>query len=456
MVSNADTYWHLRTGGDILRTGAVPQTESWSFTATGQPWRNHEWGWEPLTYGCYRLGGMPLLTIFGAAFVVAAMACLFRLVRGATGTRFMLLLGALAMSLPAWCVRPHLFTLFAVPFMLTLLARDRTWALPPLFLVWANLHGGVALAGVLLGAATVVALLRWWLVGAVADRRRAIALAIALPVSGAACLATPMGTGVFHFLGDSMTRIHAVGIGEWQRTTPTDLYGALFWLIAVAFVVLLVARRRALRDGPAASWADWVTVACALVMLPLAIGALRNVPLFVWLAAAAASRLVGPTVRRAPERASELPHATDKPMLNLALLAGGAIMAVAAVGWCYAQRLPLLGWQPIDPRALAAVRACEGPLYNQYDEGGYLVWFVPERPVFIDNRQDPYPVAHMRAQLDVQWGAAPYRPLFERWAIRCAFLPLTSRTVADLNRDGWVTRFRDATYTVLSAPPAAR
>jgi hypothetical protein len=30
---------------------------------------------------------------------------------------------------------------------------------------------------------------------------------------------------------------------------------------------------------------------------------------------------------------------------------------------------------------------------------------------------------------------------------------MTSRTVADLDRDGWVTRFRDGKYTVLSAPP---
>ena len=98
------------------------------------------------------------------------------------------------------------------------------------------------------------------------------------------------------------------------------------------------------------------------------------------------------------------------------------------------------------------MRACDGPLYNQYDEGGYLIWFVPEKPVFVDNRQDPYPLAHLRAQLDVQWGSAPYRPLFERWGIRCAFLPAASSTAAALTGDGWVTRYRDDRYVVLATP----
>src|SRR6185436_5252215 len=63
--------------------------------------------------------------------------------------------------------------------------------------------------------------------------------------SGAACLATPQGTHIFHFLSDSMTRVHAVGINEWQRTKPGDFYGGMFWIFALAFVVVVIARRRA-------------------------------------------------------------------------------------------------------------------------------------------------------------------------------------------------------------------
>jgi hypothetical protein len=456
MPASADTYWHLRTGADILRTGAVPRVESYSFTALGSPWRNHEWLWEPLSYACYRLGGMPLLTVFGAAFVIAALALIFRLMKGPAPTRFLLLLVGLPLSIPLWGLRPHLFTLAALPLLLALLARGRLWPIPPLFVLWANMHGGVALGGLLLGVATALALVRWRIRGAPEDRRRALALGVVLPLSAAACLATPLGAGIFHFLSDSMARIRAVGIGEWQPTVPVEPYGVIFWVVALAFVALAVVRRRALGDGGHASgWGDWVIVAAPLALLPLAIVAVRNAGLFALLALPAASRLLGPeaTLRLPWRRGAAPPSGTaDRPRANLALLAGLSLAALAFVAWSYRTAAPTLGWRPIDERALAAVRACDGPLYNQYDEGGYLIWFLPERPVFVDNRQDPYPVEHIRAQLDVQWEAAPYRPLFERWGIRCAFLPVVSSTVGALDRDGWRTRYRDDRYVVLAAP----
>ena len=456
MPSAADTYWHLRVGGDVFRTGAVPRVESYSFTAFGQPWREHEWLWDPFSYGLYWLGGMPLLTACCAALAIAAIALVYRLMIGPAWTRLLLLMIGLLLVVPLWSVRPHLFTLLAIPLLITVLARERFWPIPLLFALWANMHGAVALGGVVLCAATATAFLRWWIRRAPEDRRRALGLALVLPLSGAASLATPQGTGIFSFLSDSMTRIRAVGINEWQRA-GLDIYGVMFWTVALAFIAVIIVRRRALRrGGHASSWADWVIAGGALALMPLAASAVRNVGLFALLAVPAASRLLGPDAHvRLPWRktAAARPDA-DKPMLNLALLAACALAALAFVGWSYARRASYLVWRPIDERALAALRACDGPLYNQYDDGGYLIWFVPEKPVFVDNRQDPYSIEHMRAQLDVQWGAAPYRPLFDRWGIRCAFLPTKSKeTISALDRDRWITRFRDDRFTVLEAPP---
>ena len=81
------------------------------------------------------------------------------------------------------------------------------------------------------------------------------------------------------------------------------------------------------------------------------------------------------------------------------------------------------------------MRSCDGPLYNHYDEGGYLIWFTPTKPVFVDNRQDPFPLQHIVDALAVERGKAPYRPLFDRWGIRCVFLSVGSPTLAALDRD---------------------
>ena len=98
------------------------------------------------------------------------------------------------------------------------------------------------------------------------------------------------------------------------------------------------------------------------------------------------------------------------------------------------------------------MRGCQGPLYNDYDSGGDLIWFLPERPVFVDNRQDPYPLPFLLEHIAVERGQKPYRPLFDRWGIRCAFLPADGRTTKRLVADGWTQRFRDKRWAVLAAP----
>jgi hypothetical protein len=454
MPTQSDTFWHLRTGADIVHSWQVPRADPYSFTASGWPWRNHEWLWQPLSYVCYRAGGMPLLVGCAALFVVAAMAVSYRLSVGPVMTRALLLAASLPLSMTVWAVRPHLVTLLAVPLLVSLLARERRWPIPLLFVVWANAHGGVALGGILLVVATGVAFARWRIRRAPEDRRRALALAVVLPLSGLACLVTPLGTGMLHFLSDSMARIGAVGISEWQPASPTAPFAVVFWIIALAFVVLVIKRRRALRgEGHASSWADWVTVGGALALMPLAFAAMRNVAPFLLLAVPAASRLLGPHagLRLASRRPSAAAGGGEHPLINLGLLVAVAAAALALVVADYRRKPP--DWMPIDGRALAAIRGCDGPLYNHYDEGGYLIWAVPDKPVFIDSRQDPYPLPHLLEALAVERGQAPYRPLFERWGIRCVFLANASPTVEALRRDGWVTRYRDDQWTVFSAAP---
>src|SRR4029078_1404362 len=99
---------------------------------------------------------------------------------------------------------------------------------------------------------TATAFLRWRLHGTPEDRRRALALAVVLPLSALACLVTPLGTGIFEFLSDSMRRIRAVHIEEWRSAFSIEQLAISFWIVAAAFVFLVIKRRRALRDGLAA------------------------------------------------------------------------------------------------------------------------------------------------------------------------------------------------------------
>ena len=114
-----------------------------------------------------------------------------------------------------------------------------------------------------------------------------------------------------------------------------------------------------------------------------------------------------------------------------------------------------LGWRPIPSAAAAAVSACPGPLYNRYNEGGYLIWFTPRVPVFVDSRQDPYPAGLLSADAKAE-RTGDYRALFAQYGIGCAALPPTSPVAARLGADGWGDMYRDETWVVLRAPGAAR
>jgi hypothetical protein len=445
MPAHSDTYWHLRAGEDIWRTLHVPSVDSYSYTAAGRVWPDHEWLWQALSYGLYRMGGMRLLVAGGAVVVMGAVTILYRLMVGAGSTRLLIMVLALPLASCLWVLRPQIVTLLMMSVMLWCLAHERYAILPALFTVWANAHGAVAMGGLVLGVVTLLAIARARH-GDAADRRRVRPLLIVTPVCGLATALTPLGPGLWRFIGQSMALSQHNGVAEWQPVRPADVYGIAFWALAAAFVALVIWRRARLRGG---SWGDAVLLTAALVILPLAFRAIRNTPMFLMVAMPAASRLLGPDFRIG--RAAAPPDSVEHPRLNLALLLGFSLLEAAGVAWAWHTSYSSLGWRPISPGAIAAVRACPDQLYNRYYDGGFLIWFAPERRVFIDNRQDPYPLSFTQAATEID-GGAPYRPTFARYGIRCAFLPAESKMLGRLSADRWRTRFHDDKWAVLTAP----
>jgi hypothetical protein len=443
MPAQADTYWHLRAGQDLWRTHHVPFVETYSFTAAGAFWPNHEWLWQAFSYALYRLGGMPLLTGVGAGIVTGALILAYRLMVGPATTRFGLMVLGVPLAACVWALRPQIVSLACVSTLVTLLARERYRPLPLLFVVWANVHGAVALGVAVLGATALAAVVRAR-TGDVLDKKRAWTLALLTPVCAAATALTPMGTRLWTFIGESMSRSHQTLIIEWMPAYPTGPVEIGFWVLAIAFVVLLARRWRRLEH-----WTDVAIVVAAVVMLPLAVRAVRNVPVFLLLATPAASRLLGPGFQL---RRSATPS-EDHPALNLALLGGLGLAGLGIIAFAWATSLPKLGWRPLSGGAIAAVRACPGPLYNRYGDGGFVIWFVPETPVFLDSRQDPYPLRFvLDAVADDARGA--YEATFARHGIRCALLPPGWPTSERLLRAGWRPSYADDAWLVL-VPPGA-
>src|SRR3954447_13890795 len=156
-----DFWWHMATGRAIVAQGAIPTVDSFSYTQLGQPFYNQGWLAQLLMYGIYQLGGIPLTYIFQALVIALAYGLLLRLCLLRTNqvqlSVGLLLLTTLPLSFDNWLVRPqsYAFPLFAA--FLTILTeyrlggKNRLWLLPPLMVLWVNIHGSFVLGGVLIG-----------------------------------------------------------------------------------------------------------------------------------------------------------------------------------------------------------------------------------------------------------------------------------------------------------------
>jgi hypothetical protein len=449
--AQADTFWALRAGEDIWRTGRVSLVDAYSHTAAGRPWPDHEWLWQTGLFLSHRLGGFPLATLGAAAFITGAHALAYRMMHGGPRLRGAILVAGAVVGANAWALRPQVASLFLLVLLLWLLVREREALIPPLFALWANLHGGVVLGGVLLAAITAAA----W----VWNRRRFRRLLVVTILSGGATALTPLGTGLWTFVLGWAKAAGKTGVSEWRFTAPVDAEGILFWLLALGFCALTVRtwRRRDPADAPpssaassSTSWPDRLLVIAALVALPFAVSSIRNVASFVLIAMPAATRLIAAAWPRLA--APPAPSRSESPRLNLGILVVATLAAIASVGVAWSRPLPMLGWRPMSAGARTAIAACPDPLYNGYNQGGYLIWSVKGKPVFIDGRHDCYSPEFLIEDRLVETGEADFQPLFEHHEIRCAALAADSSLAVRLEAAGWRRSFADAQWIVLLSP----
>src|SRR4051794_40877487 len=157
-----DLFWLLAAGRHVDVHGVTP-TAPFLTIAHGGHWYNQQWLSEWLIFRLQQLGGLQLVSfayalLLAGALVPLAWACRRR---------------KLARTLVAWvlfsgaavCVlqpRAAGFSLLAFALALAIVqgAQRRRWlllALPPLFALWANLHGAFAAGLLLLGLLAVAA-----------------------------------------------------------------------------------------------------------------------------------------------------------------------------------------------------------------------------------------------------------------------------------------------------------
>jgi len=417
-TTDIDLWGHVLFGEEFLQTGHLARTDPYSWTASGQPWINHEIIAEIALALAHRaLGGTGLLLLkmavglltFGIALTIARkqMSPGARLVAWAFGA-----LAVVEISY-GFAPRPQIFTALALAAELWILAeihrRHWRWAfvLPPLFAVWINTHGGVLAGIVLLFVATIATTaqnLRSRITPGFLHSRIAapvpstviILLAFFSVVSSAALLVNPYGFGLIRWLAGSVLWLRPQ-IGEWNPVQFNGDHAAFFLCVAIAVAGFLFSRR------PIALWEPAVTVALCF----MAFRSARHTPLFCIAALAFVPPHLADVLERFKNSFARLRSLFRKASVqkfSAALLAIVSLGIIFAAGTLHKER----AWTMEVPRKEYPVAALEfikqhglhGNLLVFFDWGEECIWELPDSRVSIDGRLD---TCYPREVFDAQW-----------------------------------------------------
>ena len=430
-----DWWWHLRVGQDIWQSRALPAVDTYSYTRTGQPFVVHEWLFELLTYLGYRAFTYRGLIAGMAAIVMATYLLHYLLLRALGVGRVLagaLLTVTLVLSFMTITLRPHIFSTLFLSIELWCLYlyraghRRAVWVLPPLLLLWVNLHGAW-----IMGLGTLVLFIVGEWLNARARGEAAILrpALLALGASLVATLVNPTGPSLLlyplTFIGGGSATMRY--IQEWQPPNFRDTMGLTFGLCVLLLAVLGLRRPRF--DYTLALWAGAFSY--------LGFSAVRHIPLFALVVIPIIAQQL-PTRWRGPEWPARENLGTG--IINWILLGVVVVtMGVVVLGNPRAQlgRTPNAEGYPTV--AFEYLRTHPGGnLLNQDAFGGYLIANLPGRPVFIDTRVDFYGRDFLEQYIAVTKMQAGWRETLTRYDISLILLPPDAPLVVLLRDDpGW-------------------
>ncbi len=406
-ATDPNYWWHARTGQLISETGQLPTTDIYSFASADRPWVTHEWLTELLLYQIeHRAGYVANVALFAALGMITALLIYLHARRRGIG-RFgatIAMLWGFAILLPLANVRPQMVTVCATALCVLLLVAYRQgmrgvlWALPPLFALWVNLHGGYVIGLALLALTLGGEALERALIPSQTRRAWLRALAPLAAATALAVLATLLNP---HGLEALRYPLSYVGTGnvsqryvaEWQSPNFHDAVYLPFASALLLGIVVGVGRR-------AIGWPERLWV-CGFALLGLQ--SIRHLPLFAVIATPILVGEFAALSRDWPGQTWWRPRWLIVRQIGLIALAVGALGLVLTLGSSPATRAQLqLGHAPsatsYPSGALAYLRtheadpALRGRLFNEYRWAGYLIYSLyPEHQVFISAQAtDPY------------------------------------------------------------------
>jgi hypothetical protein len=396
-VVSPDLPWHLKTGEHILRTHSIPKTDVFSYAQDeipfiGQFILSQYWLSQIVLYRIYDWSGPGGLVVTRALLVTGIAFLLWTMIRKRGLFFSLFVVGAYTayMLQPYIGARPALFTLFLCTLLFKLLleyctTRRRAWLypLPPLMILWANLHGGFIFGNLIIGIVIFSAAVNTWARGMFLDFSFSKKDFAYLSITGfLAILCSVLNPSLWDAFFYAFTTHHKemyTAIIEYESPLSSGTDAVMwteivqFWLTLAlpAVIVLLSLKKRQI-----------LPVLLVGITTAMAFQAVRYIPFLVICATFSLALL---------DIDSRKIFSEDKSGLRDMVL---LCLAVAALG---------LKWTAFDPDAIRrfpetkyySVSAADflekneiyGKMFASYNKAAFLMFkLFPNSSIFMDNR----------------------------------------------------------------------
>lgn len=384
-IIDPDIWWHLANVRHLMATGHLLRQDIYSFTVNGSPWVDFEWLAEvPYYIGYQWLGerGIFLVMIAVAEAILLGIFILCYLRSENVKASFLAACVAIPMMTVSLGPRTLLFGWLCLIFELAILwsyrkGRDATWLLPPVFLLWINLHGSWFLGFGLL----VIFVTTGFLPGrrgdiesppwTTAQKKKLLTVTV---VTFAALFINPFGWRMVEYPIDMLLRqsLMMKFLAEWATLDFHGARGKYVLVVLLGLGVLNLARRR--------TW-QLSDLLFALIAIYGAVTYTR----FVFLAGILLCPLLAIDFSNL---LGEQKPREEKAALNAIVLLALAVFAIARNPSRAVLHEGIANTYP--EAALARIRQlpANARVLNYYEWGGYLIWNTPQLPIFIDGRTD--------------------------------------------------------------------
>ncbi len=441
LLNDPGSFWHLRLGRDIWKSGDVTHVDSLTYSRSGIPWVDQSWLFDLALAKIVDFAGWSGAVAATALVLAWICACLTRAMIRADAKPWVALCVAMIVAEIGsihFLVRPHIMTFAFVLWTLGACrdyhlrgsaSRRLTWA-PIAVAVWANLHGGF-LAGPLI---VLSALIGHAIAGPWDDerRRRVLGFSRCFALCSIAPMANPYGFDLYRHV---FNLLHGSGvtalITEYQppafgKPETRMLECVILGLIAIPAVV---ARK-----------IDRYELVHVIAWLHLALTSVRQAPLFGLAAAPAAALLAGG--RSGYDEAGR--DSAARFSVWPAVVSIGVVIAASAgvkLGGHDRAAWPFAGLAKLDAAAVGE------RLFHEQDWGGMIESECkPARKAWIDDRFELFGKAFILDYVGVLEGGPTWDDVSARERFDLVWIKPSRPLARRLKRDrSWRVVYEDKT-----------